>query len=172
MHPVDFDKFVKKKAEGTKTSGKRKRKNKEPSQSKKPVMQNFFVKKPLPISEQDRITQSLLDFIIADAKPISTVDSPFFRRFTSSLNPRYKMVGRMGMGTLIVKEYQLYKTTLVNLLKEVQVVCLTADSWSSRHRAFLGVTIHWLEPKTLARVSKALALKRFYGNIYYHAQCK
>lgn len=135
------------------TKMKKKRKN----------INDFFVKQPLPPTEQEHITARMIDYIVGDAKPISTVDSAYFRRLVGSLNSRCEMVGRMGMASLIANEFDSYKKELMNLVKKIDVVCLTADSWSSKHRAFLGVTIHWLDPTTMKKVSKALALKRFLG---------
>ncbi len=105
----------------------------------------------------------MIDYIVGDAKPISTVDSAYFRRLVGSLNSRFEMVGRMGMASLIANEFDSYKKELMNLVLKNNVVCLTVDSWFSRHRAFLGITIHQLDPTTMKRVSKALALKRFFG---------
>jgi hypothetical protein len=46
--------------------------------------------------------------------------------------------------------------------------CLTADAWSSQRRAFLGITIQWLDEVSKIRHSKALAFKRFIGTILFY----
>lgn len=68
------------------------------------------------------------------------------------------------MTNLIAKDFKNFKVELISLITNVEVVFLTADSWSLLHRAFLEIIIQWLEPNTLTRVFKALALKHFFGN--------
>lgn len=52
-------------------------------------IKDFFVRRPLPQSEQELVAQRLIDYIVTDAKPVSTVDSASFRRFVATLNPLY-----------------------------------------------------------------------------------
>ena len=51
------------------------------------------------------------------------------------------------------------KKELKTTLSAVDFVCATADCWSSSNRAYLGVTIHWLD-ESMIQKSKALACKR------------
>lgn len=37
------------------------------------------------------------------------------------------------------------------------------------YRAFLGITIHWIDPKTFKRISAALACRRIFGSHTYDA---
>jgi hypothetical protein len=126
-------------------------------------LDNFFLKKKLPSTEQDVIAGIMLDYIVADARPLSTVDSPNFIKLIGSLNPKFQMFSRNTLAAMIVKEFNRYKDELVSLLSKVSTVCLTADAWSSQRRAFLGITVHWLDETGLTRHSRALALKRFFG---------
>jgi hypothetical protein len=93
----------------------------------------------------------------------STVDSPIFIKLIDSLNPKFQMFSRNTLAAMIVKEFNRYKDELVSLLSKVSTVCLTADAWSSQRRAFLGITVHWLDETGLTRHSRALALKCFFG---------
>lgn len=131
--------------------------------NKKKILEEFFVKKKLPLNEQDVISGRILDYIVADARPLSTVDSPHFLTLVGSLNPRFQMFTRNSLAAMVVKEFNRYKDELMSMLCKVSTVCLTADAWSSQRRAFLGITIHWLDEVTLTRCFRALALKRFYG---------
>lgn len=45
----------------------------------------------------------------------------------------------------------------------IDIVCTTADVWSTNHKRYLGVTIHWIHPETLKRKSQALCIKRFFA---------
>ncbi|KZR99149.1 Uncharacterized protein APZ42_005102, partial [Daphnia magna] len=135
--------------------------------NKKKILEEFFVKKKLPSNEQDVISGRILDYIVADARPLSTVDSPHFLKLIGSLNPRFQMFTRNSLAAMVVKEFNRYKDELMSMLCKVSTVCLTADAWSSQRRAFLGITIHWLDEVTLTRYSRALALKRFFGSQTY-----
>ncbi|ODM88628.1 putative AC9 transposase [Orchesella cincta] len=53
-------------------------------------------------------------------------------------------------------------SALKKTLAEVDWMCATADIWASRHRSFMGLTIHWLT-EDLKRKSAILALQRFQG---------
>lgn len=44
--------------------------------------------------------------------------------------------------------------------KSIQFICSTADIWSARNKSYLGITGHYIEPKTLARKSVVLSCKR------------
>ena len=82
-------------------------------------MEKFVVKKKLPSNEQDVISGRMLDYIVADARPLSTVDSPNFMKLVGSLNPRFQMFTR---------NTSRYKEELMSLLSKVSTVCLTANA--------------------------------------------
>ena len=51
----------------------------------------FFVKKPLTKEESKPLDDALVDYIVADARPLSTVNSYYFQRLMFKANPRYKV---------------------------------------------------------------------------------
>ncbi|XP_043284952.1 uncharacterized protein [Venturia canescens] len=55
------------------------------------------------------------------------------------------------------------------LINEGGLVCTTADVWTGGARRFLGVTVSWIEPKTLTRKSAAIACRRFPGTHSFDA---
>ncbi|KAM7315752.1 uncharacterized protein ISCGN_005535 [Ixodes scapularis] len=59
------------------------------------------------------------------------------------------------------------RDSLRNILKKIETVCCTADCWTSFHRSFLGVTVHWINPESLARESAIFACKRLTGRHTY-----
>ena len=46
---------------------------------------------------------------------------------------------------------------------------VTIDIWSYRHRSYVGMTCHWIDPNTLERSSKALCCDRCMGRHTYNA---
>lgn len=107
----------------------------------------------------------MVNYIVADAKPLSTVDSEHFMKMVGCLNPRFEMFSRRTLASMVAKEFTAFKSELIALVAKVGTVCLTADAWSSNRRAYLGVTLHWLNDSTFARQSRPLALKRFLGSL-------
>jgi len=43
------------------------------------------------------------------------------------------------------------------MLEDADVVCTTVDAWTAHHRSDLGMTAHWIDPKTLQRRKAAIA---------------
>lgn len=52
-------------------------------------------------------------------------------------------------------------TRLKDLFKSVDYLCATADIWSTKHKSYMGVTVHWIDSKTLERKSNVLCCRRF-----------
>lgn len=115
--------------------------------------------------EQDKIDCLILDYIVANARPLSTVDSPSFKKLIQGLQPRAMIVRRPKLSRLLAAEYRSFQVNIKSELEAVETVCLTADMWSARHRSFLGITAHWIVEKNeeLVRRSAAIGFQRFTG---------
>lgn len=50
------------------------------------------------------------------------------------------------------------------LLENVSWVATTADCWSAHNKSFLGMTVHWIDAKTLQRKHAVLACSRLRGH--------
>lgn len=60
----------------------------------------------------------------------------------------------------IIKKYNVGKEALIERLKKVKYVCLTADLWSHRKKSYLGVTLHYIDDN-MHRVSVLLTCSLF-----------
>lgn len=78
-------------------------------------------------------------------------------------NPRYKVPCVKTLSNIIAEHYTDFMEHIRSAMSTIEVVCMTVDMWSSSHRAFIGVTLHWLDEATLKRHSEAIALRRFTG---------
>lgn len=70
----------------------------------------------------------------------------------------------ISANTVKSRVYDLYTLEMKKLRKELQSVeyiCSTADIWSTKHKSYLGVTIHWIDETNLKRKSRALCCRRF-----------
>ena len=52
-------------------------------------------------------------------------------------------------------------------LEGVDNVSTTADVWTAHHRSYLGMTVHWIDQKSLKRQKAAIACIRIIGRHTY-----
>lgn len=78
-----------------------------------------------------------------------------------------KLINRRRIGHQITNYYEEQSSIIKQELKNIKYICTAVDIWSGRKRSFLGLTVHWINPINLRRVSKALACQRFKGTHSY-----
>lgn len=61
------------------------------SKKKTVLAEKKQIKEKLPDELQERITMRIFDYIVADARPISTVESTYFRNMLKEIDPRVNM---------------------------------------------------------------------------------
>ncbi|PAA77247.1 hypothetical protein BOX15_Mlig016680g1 [Macrostomum lignano] len=113
---------------------------------------------------QSAVDSDLVDYIVYDMAPFSTVESPNFRKFCKTLNPYKKIMSRRTLGRRVETSYVNMEQNLLKLLDGIPVVATTADCWSAHSRAYLGMTIHWLHPDNQSRQHAVLAFMRLKGH--------
>lgn len=74
-----------------------------------------------------------------------------------------RMIKRWCLRNRIDNDFLDQRRKLVMEFKEVQAIGLTCDIWSTPKRSFLGVTAHWIDPKTLDHRSAVLSCERFFS---------
>uniref|UniRef100_A0A087X520 BED-type domain-containing protein n=1 Tax=Poecilia formosa TaxID=48698 RepID=A0A087X520_POEFO len=90
-------------------------------------------------------TNSILNTIITDMRPLSVVEDEGFQKMISTFNPNYTPPSRTYFVKMMEKKYEEIKDKLKNILKETDSIALTADIWTSvATKAYLGVTCHFL----------------------------
>ena len=117
---------------------------------------------------QNMADQYIVDYVIDSILPMHMVDTPPFKLLVQRLTggrvvPRCRQTVTKQLEERFVQRTSDLKTKL----RELQVVCTTADCWSSRHRSFLGITVHWIEPDTLDRKGACLAVRQLTGSHTY-----
>lgn len=81
--------------------------------------------------------------------PVTMVEKPWFRQFMRDVEPRFKSVSRVSVGSKISA---LLRETKSDLLKEISIIAshglrpsITMDFWTGRDgRSFMGCTIHYV----------------------------
>jgi hypothetical protein len=74
-----------------------------------------------------------------------------------------KMPTEHTLKKLLKVHFLKCKEVVRRLLKNTKYVCTTTDGWTSRGKAFLGTTAHWIDRKTLKRRSACLGADRLLG---------
>lgn len=115
----------------------------------------------------DTVKSLIFDYIVAEMKPLRTVECQSFKRLCTGLCPTATVMTRTTLTNMVSTKYEEMVQMVTGALSEVDVVCTTADLWSSQNRSFLGMTVHWLERNELKRMSAAIACKRFKGSHTY-----
>ena len=123
---------------------------------------------------QVTITRNLLDYLVQDMRPMSTLDSPHFKRLLESLNPRYQLPSRKHATTALLDEqFSITYERVTNQLLNVCTLSVTVDLWSNRQmKAYIGITGHYVSDNWQSK-SVMLACKRVTGshtseNIFKH----
>lgn len=124
------------------------------------------------IDRQTQLDSNITDFVIDSMVPVRVVENVCFLKLVNDLQDSrkkpLKVMSRFTLKNRIAEKFKKNITSLKKILsEEANYVCTTADIWSGRRRSFLGVTCHWISPKTLKRKSAALACRRFKGTHSY-----
>lgn len=100
-------------------------------------------------------------------QPFRIVKMPTFKALVTGLSSLQGPIKSPAVDTIQTKMTELYhakKNTLMSTFQRLshKHISVTTDIWSSNHRSYLGVTVHWIT-ENWERKSAALTLKRFAG---------
>ena len=121
---------------------------------------------------QQRLDDSVMDYIIQSVLPVYHVETPPFVQFVGTLTGGKRPRCRQTLTKQLEKRFATCKEELKQKLATVDFVCTTADCWSSRRRGFLGMTVHWIDNSTMERKGACLAVKQLTGKHTYDVLAK
>ena len=108
------------------------------------------------------------EYVIEDMMPLSTVESPAFRKLISSFSSgEVSMPDRKSFTSHLDKIFASMEQMVKNILDTTTFVCTTADVWTAHNRSFFGMTVHWIDANTLQRCKAAIACERLVGRHTY-----
>lgn len=105
----------------------------------------------------------MIDFVVESNISVNTIRQPSLQRLLELVSKR-----KVNMPTTkyfmqnLVCRYEKVHSKLITILEEQKYVCITADVWSSRAQAYLGMTVHYLT-NTFKRKSFLLAFRSLKG---------
>nr|XP_055065281.1 E3 SUMO-protein ligase ZBED1-like [Misgurnus anguillicaudatus] len=122
------------------------------------------------VQEAAIFTESILNMLVTDMRPLSMVEDKGFRDMISTFNPKYNLPSRTYFTQLMEKKHRDITEKLKAVLKQTEYVALTTDIWTSvATEAYLGVTCHFLgedwEMKSLSLTTMPLEERHTAANI-------
>ncbi|KAK6196084.1 hypothetical protein SNE40_001379 [Patella caerulea] len=108
--------------------------------------------KVTPWSKADARTQransKLLEMIAIDLQPLSVVEDVGFRRYSATLEPRYKIPSKQEISRQMIPAlYDKLKSQIKDELVDVTFIGVTTDIWSTRAgpNSLMSITAHWVD---------------------------
>lgn len=98
--------------------------------------------------DQDTARNELASMIILHEFPLSIVDYVGFRKYSSALQPLFKMVSRNTIKRDIFKIYESEKAKVMKFIETNKSrIAVTTDMWTSsnKKRGFMVVTAHYID---------------------------
>lgn len=106
----------------------------------------------------------VMDYVIEDMLPLTTVESPAFRKLVNELSAHHvQLPDRKTLSSCIEQAYNTMMKQITETLGKVKNVSTTADVWTAHHRSYLGMTVHWIDDESLKRQKAAIACIRITG---------
>ncbi|CAB4067315.1 unnamed protein product [Lepeophtheirus salmonis] len=111
------------------------------------------------------VRRIMVEYVVEDALPLSTVDSPAFQKLVSKIpvRPSDKLPDRKTFAKDLDKAYEAMKKELKKKNDAQVYVSVTGGIWSANKKSFIGVTIHWIDAGTLKRqkLQQSWGISRF-----------
>lgn len=105
------------------------------SKSQSQTLDSFVQRAPAcSVVQAAEFTNSILNMIITDMRPLSMVEDQGFQKMISTFNPKYVLPSRTYFVKMMEKKYEEIKGKLKNTLKEADTIALTTDIWKCCHR--------------------------------------
>lgn len=123
-----------------------------PNSSKQLSLVDSFNRKGTKTSEnlsQKEVNYLILNYIVEEMLPVSTIDKESFRtmieRFLSVRKNPYTIFCRKSLMQLLMNEYNTVKCNLMTTLNNQKCVSTTADIWSCNNKSYMGMTVHFID---------------------------
>lgn len=92
------------------------------------------------------------------------IDKEYFRKAFQIADPKLTVPCNKSLTRDINTLYDADRKKLAKAILKVDHICTTGDLWTSYHKSYLGMTIHWFDPDTLQRKNDVLSCVRVLGS--------
>lgn len=114
-----------------------------------------------PIISKESLRKLIVDFVINENLPYTTVKKNSFRKLLEGVSGRkVEIPSYETFISSLQTQSEILKRNLILLLSKQEYVCETIDAWSSRAQSYIGMTVHFIDEATLNRHSYVLAFRR------------
>ncbi|CAG9862308.1 unnamed protein product [Phyllotreta striolata] len=98
-------------------------------------------------SKNTKITEAIVNFIVQDNLPFSTVERKGFLNLMKEVAPLYKVPTRNCIKDRIDKKFEVLSETFKRLIESVKYFTITTDIWTAdmQTKSFMGVTLHFIK---------------------------
>ncbi|KAJ3609908.1 hypothetical protein NHX12_022002 [Muraenolepis orangiensis] len=92
------------------------------------------------------LTESILNMLVNDMRPISMVEDEGFKQMVTTFHPGYTLPSRTHFTKLMEGKYEATFSKVKDALKATKnKIALTTDAWTSvATKAYLGITCHFI----------------------------
>ena len=115
-------------------------------------------------NKQKEFEKALIELVVDAMLPLSIVENAKFIGLFSKVCPTLSVPSRTTLSRQIFNVTSTVKAQLKEILHAQDYLCTTADIRSNKHRSYMGVSVHWINAKTLQRESGVLGCYRFIGS--------
>lgn len=116
----------------------------------------------------NEVRKLVMEYIIEDMLPLTTVESPAFRKLINELSLcPVQLPDRKTLSSCIEQAYDVMMKKIKETLGIAENVSTMADVWTAHQRSYLGMTVHWINDKSLKRQKAAIACVRITGRHTY-----
>lgn len=175
VHSHQYRLFLAAKAEAGKVSTNKRRHEKDDDDDNSLKITNSIQPRQLPVDlalqsrsilkrSQAEFENQLVLMFVEDMQPIAAVERGGFQKFCKMFLPSYSVPSRRTLSRRLNNIYEDEKIKFIELLNKTQWVSTTADIWTGHKRSYMGVTVHFVDPKSLKMVSSVLVCRRFKGS--------
>ncbi len=117
---------------------------------------------------QKDMNKLVAGFIVEDMLPLSTIESPRFRKILDKIPATCKPTSdRKTFSQYLDKCYSDMESNLKRTFESLDHVSTTADIWSANNKSYLGMTVHWIDSISFKHEKAAIACKRVRGKHTY-----
>jgi hypothetical protein len=100
------------------------------------------------VFDQDVVRKALAEMVVLHEYPLSIVDHVGFRRYSSALQPMFKMITRNTLKNDIFGIYEIEKKKALSFMqKNNAIIAITTDMWTTENqkKGYMTVTRHFID---------------------------